>query len=66
MLSSNLYKYIDGDATVWEREPMEHLAQDHELSVYFHNGFWHPMDTLRDKRILEELWANGRAPWKTG
>jgi glucose-1-phosphate cytidylyltransferase len=56
--------YIDGDSTVWEREPLETLARDGQLSVYFHHGFWQPMDTLRDKRQLEELWFSGKAPWK--
>ena len=56
--------YIDGDASVWEREPMERLAADGQLGAHFHEGFWQPMDTLRDKRQLEELWASGRAPWK--
>lgn len=64
VLSPKVGKYIEGDATVWEREPMENLARDGELSVYFHHGFWQPMDTLRDKRHLEELWASGKAPWK--
>lgn len=55
---------IEGDATTWEREPLESLAADGELSVYKHDGFWQPMDTLRDKVHLEELWAKGNAPWK--
>ena len=50
--------------TVWEREPLERLAAEGQLGVHFHHGFWHPMDTLRDKRQLEELWASGKAPWK--
>ena len=50
--------------TVWEKEPMTDLAKDGQLSVFFHDGFWHPMDTLRDKRYLEDLWASNRAPWK--
>ena len=65
VLSPKVGDYIDGDASVWEREPMERLAADDQLSVYFHHGFWQPMDTLRDKRYLEELWAGGRAPWKS-
>jgi glucose-1-phosphate cytidylyltransferase len=65
VLSPKVGDYIEGDATVWEREPMERLAADGQLSVYFHNGFWQPMDTLRDKRHLEELWDEGRAPWKS-
>ena len=65
VLSPSVGKYIDGDATVWEREPMERLASENQLSVYFHKGFWHPMDTLRDKRYLESLCASGEAPWKS-
>ena len=56
--------YIDGDASVWEREPMESLANEGKMSAYRHRGFWHPMDTLRDKNYLEELWKSGSAPWK--
>ena len=65
VLSPKVGDYIEGDATVWEREPMERLAQEDQLCVYFHHGFWQPMDTLRDRRQLEELWAAGKAPWKT-
>ncbi len=65
VLSPKVGHYIEGDATVWEREPMENLAKDNQLSVFFHQGFWHPMDTLRDKRHLEELWSSKSAPWKT-
>jgi glucose-1-phosphate cytidylyltransferase len=64
VLSPKVVDYIEGDATVWEKEPMENLAKDGELSVYMHDGFWHPMDTLRDKRYLESLWQSGKAPWK--
>lgn len=64
VLSPKVVDYIDGDATVWEQEPMENLAKDGELSVFIHEGFWHPMDTLRDKRYLEGLWNTGRAPWR--
>jgi glucose-1-phosphate cytidylyltransferase len=56
--------YIEGDETVWEREPLERLAAENQLSVYFHQGFWQPMDTLRDRRQLEALWDKGEAPWK--
>jgi glucose-1-phosphate cytidylyltransferase len=56
--------YIGGDETVWEREPMERLTHDDRLAAYRHSGFWHPMDTLRDKMVLEEHWASGSAPWK--
>ena len=55
---------IAGDQTVWEREPMEQLARDGQLSAFTHRGFWQPMDTLRDKMKLEELWQTGAAPWK--
>ncbi len=55
---------IKDDRTVWEAEPLESLAQDHQLSVYRHAGFWAAMDTLRDKNHLEDLWSSGRAPWK--
>jgi len=64
VLEPAVMDYITGDSTVWEREPMEKLAQDGMLSAYRHYGFWHPMDTLRDKRVLEELWQSGEAPWK--
>ncbi len=65
VLSPKIGNYIDNDATVWEREPLENLAKDGELQCYFHNGFWQPMDTLRDKRHLESLWSEGKAPWKS-
>jgi glucose-1-phosphate cytidylyltransferase len=53
-----------GDATQWEREPMEQLTADGQLAAYKHHGYWRPMDTLRDKRDLESLWVQGDAPWK--
>jgi glucose-1-phosphate cytidylyltransferase len=56
--------YIEGDATVWEREPLEALAREKRLAAYRHEGFWQPMDTLRDKMVLEQLWASEEAPWK--
>ena len=64
VLSPRVLDYIEGDRTVWEREPLEQLAANNELSAYLHNGFWHPMDTLRDRTSLEELWAADRSPWK--
>jgi len=64
VLSPKVGGYIEGSQTVWEKEPMTNLAKDGQLSVFFHAGFWHPMDTLRDKRYLEELWSSGKAPWK--
>ena len=65
VLSPKVLDLIPGDDTIWEREPLEELARRKELSAYFHTGFWQPMDTLRDKTHLEELWAAGQAPWKT-
>jgi len=56
---------IEGDATLWEKEPLEGLARDNQLHAYKHTGFWQPMDTLRDKRALEDQWEAGTAPWKT-
>jgi glucose-1-phosphate cytidylyltransferase len=64
VLSPQVLRHIDGDATVWEQEPLNRLAEEGELMAYEHSGFWQPMDTLRDKHLLEELWAQGRAPWK--
>jgi glucose-1-phosphate cytidylyltransferase len=64
VLEPKVFDYIGGDDTIWEREPMEHLARDRQLSAYRHDGFWQPMDTLRDKLLLEDLWAKGKAPWK--
>jgi glucose-1-phosphate cytidylyltransferase len=65
VLSPAVFDYIAGDGTVWEQEPLERLAREGQLAAYRHEGFWQPMDTLRDKRHLEELWRTGRAPWKT-
>lgn len=62
--SPKVLDLIEGDATIWERTPLETLARQNQLSAYLHNGFWQPMDTLRDKLHLEELWASGQAPWK--
>ena len=64
ILEPEVIDYIDGDKTVWEREPLEKLAQEGQLSAFVHRGFWQPMDTLRDKHVLEELWRSGKAPWK--
>jgi glucose-1-phosphate cytidylyltransferase len=64
VLSPGVGDYIENDATAWEREPLEKLAADGQLSVHLHRGFWQPMDTLRDKILLENLWAGGSAPWK--
>ncbi|WP_338833442.1 glucose-1-phosphate cytidylyltransferase [Bradyrhizobium septentrionale] len=63
VLSPKVFDLIDNDSTVWEREPMERLAHDGQLMGYRHEGFWQPMDTLRDKQMLESMWAEERAPW---
>lgn len=65
VLEPSVIDLIDGDATLWEREPIEALANADELLAYKHRGFWQPMDTLRDKQHLDTLWKSGRAPWKT-
>ena len=64
VLSPNVIDLISGDQTIWEREPLEMLANSKQLKAYLHEGFWQPMDTLRDKNNLEELWKSGQAPWK--
>ena len=64
VLSPKVMSYIDGDQIMWEREPLERLAKDRQMHAYIHRGFWQPMDTLRDKTYLEDLWNKGRAPWK--
>jgi len=64
VLSPKVLDYIDGDDTTWEKEPIEKLANEGELSAFKHKGFWKPMDTLRDKNQLDELWNSGNAPWK--
>lgn len=63
VLNPKVLKYIDGDASVWEKEPLENLARDGQLAAYEHHGFWQPMDTMRDKLHLEELWSSNCAPW---
>jgi glucose-1-phosphate cytidylyltransferase len=64
VLSPKVLDCISGDETIWERGPLETLAADGQLAAFQHTGFWQPMDTLRDKILLEELWATGQAPWK--
>lgn len=64
VLSPKVFQYIACDDTLWEKEPLETLASQGQLSAYFHHDFWQPMDTLRDKNFLEELWQSGNAPWK--
>jgi glucose-1-phosphate cytidylyltransferase len=63
VLEPEVIDYIEGDDTTWEREPLELLAKESELAAYRHTDFWQPMDTLRDKNVLEELWQSGNAPW---
>ncbi len=65
VLSPKVIDYIDDDATIWEQEPMQGLVRDGQLSAYRHEGFWQCMDTLREKQILNQLWAKGQASWKT-
>lgn len=65
VLSPDVIDLIDDDQTIWERDPMEKLASQGNLHAFFHDGFWQPMDTLRDRQQLEELWRTERAPWKT-
>lgn len=64
VLSPKVLDLINDDKTIWERSPLEQLAQRGELMAYQHTGFWQPMDTLRDKTLLEELWSSNQAPWK--
>ncbi|MNI39516.1 Glucose-1-phosphate cytidylyltransferase [compost metagenome] len=65
VLEPEVLNYISSDETMFEKEPLEGLAKNGELMGFKHEGFWQPMDTLRDKNYLEELWKAGRAPWKT-
>ena len=64
VLSPSVIDYIDDDRTSWEREPMERLAREGKLGAFPHQGFWQPLDTLRDKILLNDLWEQGKAPWK--
>jgi len=64
VLSPKVLGQIKGDQTIWEQEPLMKLAEDGQLMAYEHHGFWQPMDTLRDKHHLEDLWLSGKAPWK--
>ena len=64
VLSPDVLKLIAGDTTTWEAAPLETLAKDKQLMAFEHSGFWQPMDTQREKNMLEELWASGQAPWK--
>lgn len=64
VLHRKVIDYIENDESIWEKSPMERLAQDGQLMAYRHEGFWQPMDTLREKKLLEDLWTAGEAPWK--
>ncbi len=64
VLNPSVFDYIGGDGTLLEQEPMRNLASDGQLKAFFHDGFWQPMDTLREKALLEDLWMSGKAPWK--
>lgn len=64
VLEPEVLDLIPNDMTVWEQDPLEKLSSSGQLSAYRHNGFWQPMDTLRDKIKLEELWSSNQAPWK--
>jgi len=64
VLSTRVIDYIEGDSTVWENEPLQTLAREGQLAAYQHHGFWHPMDTLRDKNYLERLWQTNSAKWR--
>ena len=65
VLEPEVLDYIDNDSCTWEQNPLKNLAKDGHLAAYHHDGFWQPMDTLRDKNMLERLWTSGRAPWKS-
>jgi glucose-1-phosphate cytidylyltransferase len=64
VLEPEIFNYIDGDSTVFEKDPLERVAHENKLSAYQHLDFWQPMDTIRDKKVLEALWDSGKAPWK--
>ena len=64
VLSPDVLDYLTDDSTIWEREPLIRLAQDGQLMAYEHKGFWQCMDTVRDRTLLQQLWAEGTAPWK--
>jgi glucose-1-phosphate cytidylyltransferase len=64
VLEPEIFDYIDGDSTIWEQEPLKNISNDGELAAYKHRGFWQPMDTVRDKNLLEKFWDENKAPWK--
>jgi glucose-1-phosphate cytidylyltransferase len=65
VLEPSVFDLIENDSTIWEREPLQRLASEGQLNAFHHRNFWQPMDTLRDKQYLEELWHGSNAPWKT-
>lgn len=65
VLEPQVFDYLEGDFTVWEKKPLEKMASENQLAIFKHQGFWQPLDTLRDKNYLEELWSSGKAPWKS-
>jgi glucose-1-phosphate cytidylyltransferase len=64
VLEPSIFDFIEGDESIWEQEPMKTLAAEKNMMAFKHHGYWHAMDTLRDRKHLEELWASGRAPWR--
>lgn len=66
VMEPEVFNYIDGDATILERDPLENLAKDRQLMAYKHSGYWHPMDTLKDKNHLDDMWKSGKPPWIKG
>lgn len=64
VMEPEIFDYIKDEQTTWEQEPMQNLARDGKLAAFTHDKFWHPMDTLRDKNVLEKMWNSGKAPWK--
>ena len=64
VLNKKIFNYLENDQTVFEKEPLENLSKEKQLIAFKHNGFWQPMDTLREKEYLEELWQSNKAPWK--
>jgi glucose-1-phosphate cytidylyltransferase len=64
VLEPGVFEYIDGDATYWEHEPLQRLASANQLRAWQHTGYWQPMDTLREKNVLQQAWETGHAPWK--
>ena len=64
ILEPKVLDLIDGDPTIWEQEPLKKLAKDNQLNAFKHDGFWQPMDTLREKNQLQEMWDKNKAPWK--